>query len=73
MIRRQICAQSQLMVVLYLEILDGNFVAGDQRDDQSRESVQKRMNCSLPHCTRHIVPLDYLTCIVNEVERLTII
>ena len=34
------------MILLYLDILDGNFVAGDQSDAESRGSVRKRMNCS---------------------------
>ena len=33
------------MILLYLDILDGNFIAGDQPEAQSRGSVRKRMNC----------------------------
>ena len=33
------------MILFYLDILDGNFVAGDQHDAQSRGSVRKFMNC----------------------------
>ena len=33
------------MILLYLDILDGKFVAGDQCNAQSRERVRKRTNC----------------------------